>query len=175
MADTHSMVNRSVSHASQLRIKHLKPSIVNSENYQHYQENGIKSVLQDPVSTFSIDVDTGSYTNIRRMINQGIFPPADAIRIEEFVNYFDYDYSQHHANNSGTPFSINTSIAASPWAEQWHIMAIDLNGFSPDVSQIAGRNLVFLLDVSGSMNQPHKITTVNPFTRLVNRAVRGTI
>jgi Ca-activated chloride channel family protein len=157
MTDTYSMVNRSVSHASQLRIKHLKPSTVNSENYQHYQENGIKSVLQDPVSTFSIDVDTGSYTNIRRMINQGIFPPADAIRIEEFVNYFDYDYSQHHANNSGTPFSINTSIAASPWAEQRHIMAIDLKGFGPDVSQIAGRNLVFLLDVSGSMNQPTKL------------------
>jgi hypothetical protein len=81
-ADVQSLVNRSAYHSSQQRIKHVKPPLVNTENYQHYQENGIKSVRQTPVSTFSIDVDTGSYTNIRRVINQGMFPPADAIRIE---------------------------------------------------------------------------------------------
>jgi Ca-activated chloride channel family protein len=132
---------------------------VNTENYQHYRENGIKSVLQEPVSTFSIDVDTGSYTNIRRMLNQGILPPSEAIRIEEFINYFNYDYpyENENENRSVTPFNINTTIANSPWASQRHIMRIGLKGFSPDVNLIVGRNLVFLLDVSGSMNQPNKL------------------
>jgi len=159
MADKQTLVNSSAHKSQQQRFRPDKPVIVNTENYQHYTENGIKSVLQDPVSTFSIDVDTGSYTNIRRMINQGMLPPSDAIRIEEFINYFDYDYPQQSENGSGTdaPFSINTAIATSPWAEQRHIMRIALKGFTPDVSQITGRNLVFLLDVSGSMNQPNKL------------------
>jgi len=125
-ADAQNLVNRCVAHASQQRIKHIKSSVVKTKNYQHYQENGIKRVLQDPVSTFSIDVDTGSYTNIRRMTHRGMLPPADAIRIEKLVNYFDYDHSQQSENNSGTPFSIHTSIASSPWTEQRHIMAIGI-------------------------------------------------
>ena len=159
MADKETLVNSFAHKSQQQRFRPDKPVIVNTENYQHYTENGIKSVLQDPVSTFSIDVDTGSYTNIRRMINQGMLPPSDAIRIEEFINYFDYDYPQQSVNGSGTdaPFSINTAIATSPWAEQRHIMRIALKGFTPNVSQITGRNLVFLLDVSGSMNQPNKL------------------
>ena len=159
MADKEILFNSFAHKSQQQRFRPDKPVIVNTENYQHYTENGIKSVLQDPVSTFSIDVDTGSYSNIRRMINQGMLPPSDAIRIEEFINYFDYDYPQQSENGSGTyaPFSINAAIATSPWAEQRHIMRIALKGFTPDVSQITGRNLVFLLDVSGSMNQPNKL------------------
>jgi Ca-activated chloride channel family protein len=159
MADKETLFNSFAHKSQQQRFRPDKPVIVNTKNDQHYTENGIKSVLQDPVSTFSIDVDTGSYSNIRRMINQGMLPPSDAIRIEEFINYFDYDYSQQSENGSGTdaPFSINTAIATSPWAEQRHIMRIALKGFTPDVSQITGRNLVFLLDVSGSMNQPNKL------------------
>jgi Ca-activated chloride channel family protein len=157
MADARSLAKSSANHLSQQYFIRVKPSAVNTENYQHYSENGIKSVLQDPVSTFSIDVDTGSYTNIRRMINQGILPPADAIRIEEFINYFDYDYPQQNTSGSAAPFSIDTAIATSPWAQQRHVMRIGLKGFSPDEAQIVGRNLVFLLDVSGSMNQPTKL------------------
>jgi len=159
MADKQIFAKSSAYHSPQQSIRYVNPQIVNTENYQHYSENGIKSALQDPVSTFSIDVDTGSYTNIRRMINQGMLPPADAVRIEEFINYFDYDYPQKSKNGSGNdaPFSIDTAIATSPWAEQRHIMRIGLKGFSPDVNQIAGRNLVFLLDVSGSMNQSNKL------------------
>jgi Ca-activated chloride channel family protein len=159
MADKEILFNSFAHKSQQQRFRPDKPVIVNTENYQHYTENGIKSVLQDPVSTFSIDVDTGSYSNIRRMINQGMLPPSDAIRIEEFINYFDYDYPQQSENGSGTdaPFSINAAIATSPWAEQRHIMRIALKGLTPDVSQITGRNLVFLLDVSGSMNQPNKL------------------
>ena len=137
MADKEILFNSFAHKSQQQRFRPDKPVIVNTENYQHYTENGIKSVLQDPVSTFSIDVDTGSYSNIRRMINQGMLPPSDAIRIEEFINYFDYDYPQQSENGSGTdaPFSINAAIATSPWAEQRHIMRIALKGFTPDVSQ----------------------------------------
>jgi len=157
MADGRVMAKTSSYHSPQQRFRVVTSPLENTENYQHYTENGIKSVLQNPVSTFSIDVDTGSYTNVRRMINQGILPPADAVRMEEFINYFNYDYAQQSDSGSAVPFSIDTAIATSPWAEQRHIMRIGLKGFSPDTAQIKGRNLVFLLDVSGSMNQPTKL------------------
>ena len=166
MAYVESMAKSSINHPQQ-RFRDIKQPVLNTENYQHYSENGIKSVSHHPVSTFSIDVDTGSYTNIRRMLNQGLVPPADAVRIEEFINYFNYDYAQQSESKSETetetesratdPFSVDTAIATSPWAEQRHIMRIGLKGFTPDVNQITGRNLVFLLDVSGSMNQPNKL------------------
>jgi Ca-activated chloride channel family protein len=159
MVNINNMARKSNYHSQQQHFRRVKPHIVNTESYQHYRENGIKSVLQEPVSTFSIDVDTGSYTNIRRMLNQGILPPSEAIRIEEFINYFNYDYpyENENENRSVTPFNINTTIANSPWASQRHIMRIGLKGFSQDVNLIVGRNLVFLLDVSGSMNQPNKL------------------
>ena len=168
MAYVESMAKSSINHPQQ-RFRDIKQPVLNTENYQHYSENGIKSVSHHPVSTFSIDVDTGSYTNIRRMLNQGLVPPADAVRIEEFINYFNYDYAQQSESKSKIksetetesratdPFSVDTAIATSPWAEQRHIMRIGLKGFTPDVNQITGRNLVFLLDVSGSMNQPNKL------------------
>jgi Ca-activated chloride channel family protein len=157
MIDGRIMAKSSIYHSQLQHYKPEKRPSVNTKNYQNSTENGIRSVLQDPVSTFSIDVDTGSYTNVRRMINQGIKPPVDAIRIEEFINYFDYGYSQQNKNGSDAPFSIDTAIAITPWAEHRHIMRIGLKGFSPDVNQITGRNLVFLLDVSGSMNQTNKL------------------
>jgi Ca-activated chloride channel family protein len=167
MSDAHILASSAVAknavakntayHSTQHRFRAVKPAIDDTENYQHYTENAVKLVLQQPVSTFSIDVDTGSYTNVRRMINQGMLPPADSIRIEEFINYFAYNYLQTSQNEADTPFSIDTAIATSPWAEQRHIMRIALKGFTPDVKKIAGRNLVFLLDVSGSMNQSNKL------------------
>ena len=163
MADVQSMAiieneaKRFVYHSPHGRLRHVKPPIMNTENYQHYSENGIKSVLNYPVSTFSIDVDTGSYTNIRRMLNQGVLPPAEAVRIEELINYFDYDYPHKSESKKANPFSISTAIATSPWSEQRHIMRIGLQGYSPDTKKIVGRNLVFLLDVSGSMDQPNKL------------------
>ncbi|WP_293748812.1 VWA domain-containing protein [uncultured Paraglaciecola sp.] len=157
MADQQVLAKSSMSFNPQQRFRVVRPPVENTENYQHYNENGVNSVLQNPVSTFSIDVDTGSYTNIRRMITQGTLPPADAIRVEEFINYFDYNYPKQGNTGSDTPFSIDTAISTSPWAEERHIMRIGLKGFSPDVTKFTGRNLVFLLDVSGSMNQPNKL------------------
>ncbi|WP_339719899.1 VWA domain-containing protein [uncultured Paraglaciecola sp.] len=157
MADQEVMANNAIHYRPQQQFRMTEPNKQNTENYQHYNENGVQSVFQHPVSTFSIDVDTGSYTNVRRMITQGVLPPADAIRVEEFINYFDYDYPKPNSANPDLPFSINTAITTSPWAQDRHIMRIGLKGFSPDIKKITGRNLVFLLDVSGSMNQTNKL------------------
>lgn len=126
----------------------------NTESYQNLDENGVKVVTEEPVSTFSIDVDTASYSNVRRMINQGMLPPADAVRTEEFVNYFDYGYETPSASQ---PFSLLTDIAVSPWNQKRHLMRIAVKGFEPEKAEIPGANLVFLLDVSGSMNSPNKL------------------
>lgn len=131
----------------------------NSEVYQHYNESSVKVVSESPVSTFSVDVDTGSYSNARRMLNQGILPPADAIRVEEFLNYFDYQYDV--PSSIEQPFGVNTAITPAPWNQERHILRIGLKGYEPDASEAPGiekgSNLVFLLDVSGSMNQPNKL------------------
>jgi Ca-activated chloride channel family protein len=142
--------------SSGLQMQHfVMPAPSNTENYQHLTENGVKAVSSDPVSTFSIDVDTGSYSNVRRMLNQGILPPADAVRIEEFINYFAYQYPQPSDNTQ--PFSINTDIAVSPWDKDKHLLRIALKGYTPEVDLAIGSNLVFLLDVSGSMDQTNKL------------------
>jgi len=136
---------------------------VNREKYQKYEENGVFETTLNPVSTFSIDVDTGSYTNARRMLNQGILPPSDAIRIEEFINYFDYAYEQNSdSKNSDHPFSIDTQVSVSPWDPQKHLIRIALEGKSIDTDEMQERkkNLVFLLDVSGSMNDSNKLPLV---------------
>ena len=127
----------------------------NQENYNHLDENGVKVVSIDPVSTFSVDVDTGSYSNSRRMLNQGNLPPSDAVRTEEFINYFDYDYAAPESIER--PFSVNTAIAVSPWNKERHLMRIALKGFEPESVADKGSNLVFLLDVSGSMERPNKL------------------
>lgn len=136
---------------------------VNREKYQKYEENSVFETTLNPVSTFSIDVDTGSYTNARRMLNQGILPPSDAIRIEEFINYFDYAYEQNSdSKNSDHPFSIDTQVSVSPWDPQKHLIRIALEGKSIDTEEMQERNknLVFLLDVSGSMNDSNKLPLV---------------
>lgn len=136
---------------------------VNRENYQKYEENRVFEASLNPLSTFSIDVDTGSYTNVRRMLNQGVLPPTDAIRIEEFINYFDYDFGQiGDSENSEHPFVIDTQISVSPWDPQKHLIRIALEGknINTDETVKRDRNLVFLLDVSGSMNNANKLPLV---------------
>jgi Ca-activated chloride channel family protein len=136
-------------------IAYLNPVNTNSENYQNIPENSVKQVETNPVSTFSIDVDTGSYTNTRRMLKQGMLPPADAVRVEEFINYFDYDYPQ--PTDTDTPFSVNTALSIAPWDSNRHLLRIGLKGYEAEHGSNTARNLVFLLDVSGSMNQANKL------------------
>jgi Ca-activated chloride channel homolog len=130
--------------------------VVNTENYAATPINPIKLTQTEPVSTFSIDVDTGSYTNTRRMLSQeNRLPPQDAVRPEEFINYFDYGYPQ--PNNRSQPFSVTTELGAAPWNPKHELLLVGLQGYSMQKSEIPPANLVFLLDVSGSMDEPNKL------------------
>lgn len=126
----------------------------NSEEYNAITENDFVSVNNNPLSTFSIDVDTASYSNIRRMIlNDGKVEP-DAVRLEEMINYFKYDYKKP---DSGVPFSVNTELSDCPWNEDAKLLLVGLQAEDIDLSKRPSSNLVFLLDVSGSMNAPDKL------------------
>lgn len=124
----------------------------NTEQYDRIYESEFLKVTDNPLSTFSIDVDTASYSNIRRFLNQNQMPPEDAVRIEEMVNYFTYKYPQPKGTD---PFSITTKASVCPWNQDHSIALIGLQGKT--LEEIPSSNLVFLLDVSGSMNQPNKL------------------
>jgi Ca-activated chloride channel family protein len=141
---------------------------VNRENYAEYERNAIQRVSEHPVSTFSVDVDSGSYANIRRMLNDGYLPPQDAVRVEEMINYFSYNYDT--PNNTRTPFSINTEIATTPWNPDTHLLQVGLKGFEIEAAERPAANLVFLIDVSGSMQNPDKLPLLkNAFRLLTNQ------
>jgi len=125
------------------------------ENYQHLETQGVHRVAIEPVSTFSIDVDTGAYSNMRRWLNQGQLPPEDAVRVEEFINYFDYDYP--YPDNQQVPFQVSTEIAPTPWNANTRLLRIGIQGYKVPREQLPASNLVFLVDVSGSMNSPDKL------------------
>ena len=138
----------------------------NTEGYAGINENGFKNVNNNPLSTFSIDVDNASYSNIRRFINSGIMPPADAVRIEEMINYFKYDYPEP---NGVHPFSVYSELAGCPWNGKHQLLLVGLRGKSIDKSSLPSSNLVFLIDVSGSMNSPNKLPLLkSAFGLLVN-------
>jgi Ca-activated chloride channel homolog len=126
----------------------------NTEGYSAIHENGYKNPLNDPLSTFSIDVDAASYSNVRRFINEGQKVVPDAVRIEEMINYFDYDYPQPH---DGNPFAIVHELGTCPWNKDNLLLHIGLQGIKMQTNEIPASNLVFLLDVSGSMDQPNKL------------------
>ena len=118
------------------------------------EENAFKVALNDPLSTFSIDVDAASYSNVRRFINNGQRPPAEAIRIEEMVNYFNYDYEQPTGKD---PFAIHTEISTAPWNKKHKLVHIGLQGKRIATEDLPASNLVFLIDVSGSMSAANKL------------------
>lgn len=126
----------------------------NTENYSTIHENGFKDAQANPLSTFSIDVDNASYSNIRRYINEGQLPPVDAVRIEEMINYFKYDYPE---TNGEHPFSVTTELGKCPWNESHNLLRVDLKGKDIDKSELPASNLIFLIDVSGSMSSPDKL------------------
>jgi Ca-activated chloride channel family protein len=138
----------------------------NTEGYASVNENGYKNVKNNPLSTFSIDVDNASYSNIRRFINSGSLPPADAVRIEEMINYFKYDYPEPGGEH---PFSVYTELAICPWNTRHQLLQVGLRGRSIDKNSLPPSNLVFLIDVSGSMNSPNKLPLLkSAFGLLVN-------
>lgn len=136
----------------------------NREGYDNITENKFLKVSDNPLSTFSIDVDAASYSNIRRFLNQGQLPPAGAVRIEEMVNYFHYEYPQPAGND---PFSINTEISDAPWNKEHKLVLIGLQGKKIPTENLPASNLVFLIDVSGSMQGPERIGLVKASMKLL--------
>ncbi len=126
----------------------------NTESYDHIESNSYKSVKKEPLSTLSIDVDRASYSNVRRFINDGQLPPADAVRIEEMINYFSYDYETPYGN---TPLKVTTTYTTCPWNADHELLHIGMKSKEIDMEEAPNNNLVFLLDVSGSMNNPDKL------------------
>ena len=127
----------------------------NTEKYATHDDNPVHRASEQPVSTFSIDVDTGSYTNVRRMLNQGVRPPADAVRAEEMINYFSYGHPAPKSKD--VPFRVTTELAPAPWNGKHQLLMVGIKGYDVPNATLPPANLVFLVDTSGSMNSPDKL------------------
>jgi len=142
----------------------------NTEGYDHIDENGFKNVLADPLSTFSIDVDKASYANVRRFLTSGTLPPPDAVRIEEMINYFSYAYPQPTGD---APFSITTELGTCPWNSKHQMALVGLKGRIIKTENLPPSNLVFLIDVSGSMESPEKLPLIQQALQLLVEQMRS--
>ncbi|OSM07093.1 putative von Willebrand factor type A [Magnetofaba australis IT-1] len=141
------------------------------ENYKEVEDNPIKQVSAEPVSTFSIDVDTASYANMRRLLKQGGRLPADAIRIEELINYFSYDYPK--PDSAAKPLAVSAKSYPSPWNPKTRLLHIGVQGYAIDAAQRPAANLVFLLDVSGSMGDVDKLDLAKKSFEFLVKALRA--
>ena len=159
-------------------VSHITPGIMasrmyadgmNAEEYKEIAENSLKTVSENPLSTFSIDVDAASYSNMRRYINKGELPPADAIRTEELINYFTYDYPQPTGND---PVKITTEVGACPWNAKHRLVRIGLKAKEIPTDKLPVSNLVFLIDVSGSMYGPQRLGLVQSSLKLLVNNLR---
>lgn len=144
-------------------------NIADREGYDFIKENAFVKATENPLSTFSIDVDAAAYSNVRRLLQQGSLPPAGAVRIEEMVNYFKYDYPQPEGDK---PFTINTEIGDCPWNADHRLALIGLQGKNIPSSSLPASNLVFLIDVSGSMESPDKLPLVQQSMKLLTDQLR---
>ena len=172
-------VSESVAIAGQARVAGVAPGAppisysrdhFNTEAYDHISDNRFRRTSIDPVSTFSIDVDTASYSNVRRFLGEGRLPPADAVRSEELINYFRFDYP---APRSGEPFSVTTEIVQCPWNPRNRLALIGLQARRLEHTQTPPRNLVFLLDVSGSMMPANKLPLVQAAMKMLTDTLRA--
>ncbi|WP_252152064.1 vWA domain-containing protein [Acinetobacter wuhouensis] len=151
-------------------VREKPQPVQNTEKYQENEINPVKSVAQEAVSTFSIDVDTGSYSNVRRFLNSnGQLPPVDAVRIEELINYFNYDYPLPTGQH---PFSVTTETVDSPWKNNAKVIKIGIKAKDIDAKNLPPANLVFLVDVSGSMNDSNKLPLVKTTLRTLTEQLR---
>lgn len=135
----------------------------NTETYAERTDNPVHRTREQPVSTFSIDVDTGSYSNVRRMLREGQRPPADAVRAEEFINYFRYGHAA--PTDRATPFRVTTELAPAPWNAQRQLLMVGIKGYDVPKAGLPPANLVFLIDTSGSMDEPDKLPLVKTALR----------
>ncbi len=132
-----------------------RPGTIDRERYEDVEINTVQQTSQTPVSTLSIDVDTASYAVVRDYLHDCNLPPTDAVRIEEMINYFDYDYALPRSQSE--PFAMHVNVTPNPWNENTQLMHVGVQGFEIDEAERPRANLVFLIDVSGSMNQPNKL------------------
>ncbi|AFY36934.1 von Willebrand factor type A [[Leptolyngbya] sp. PCC 7376] len=142
---------------------------LSQEDYNLIEDNPFFLAQTDPLSTFAIDVDTAAYSNVRRFLNDGMLPPPDAVRIEELINYFSYDYAEP---TDGKPFAINTEVATAPWQPEHRLVRIGLQGQKLASEELPPNNLVFLFDVSGSMNDADKLPLLKSGFRLLINELR---
>ncbi len=141
------------------------PSQLDRDKYEDVDTNPVKLVSEDPVSTFSIDVDTASYSNVRSFLNDGNLPPKDAVRIEELINYFDYDYPIPASKD--VPFATHVNVVPAPWAEGKQLMHVGIKGYDLDRTEQPPLNLTLLVDVSGSMNHEDKLPLAKKALKLL--------
>lgn len=142
----------------------------NTERYQHLADNAVKQVSSEPVSTFSLDVDTGSYSNVRRFLAQGQLPPQDAVRVEELVNYFPYSYGEARGEH---PFAVGTELAPCPWNPGHWLLRVAVKADEVAAREMPPANLVFLVDVSGSMDDPAKLPLLKSSLKLLVDQLRA--
>lgn len=156
----------------------IKPSPVSSARYTHYDENPIKQVSQAPLATFSLDVDTGSYANVRRFLNQGQLPPPDAVRVEEMLNYFPApqfkkDINTSEAASKPMPFAVKYELAPSPWNAQRTLLKVDVQARDMKTGELPPANLVFLIDTSGSMQPAERLPLIQSALKLLVNDLRA--
>ena len=147
-----------------------EPELLDNEKYAHLDQSGIVQAAEHPVSTFSIDVDSGAYANVRRMLKAGQLPQQDAVRIEEMINYFGYDYPLPQDEN--VPFSVTTEMAPAPWNRHTHLLQIGIKGQDIAKQMLPPANLVFLIDVSGSMGDANRLPLLQSALKLLTEQLR---
>jgi Ca-activated chloride channel family protein len=141
------------------------------ERYAAIDGNPLRLTAEHPVSTFSIDVDSAAYANVRRILNGGTLPPADAVRVEEMINYFSYQYPAPDSRQR--PFQLSTEMAGTPWNPHSYLVRLGLKGYEVPAAQIPPANLVFLVDVSGSMSGPNRLPLAQQALRLLTKQLRA--
>jgi Ca-activated chloride channel family protein len=157
-------------HLARSRLQMNQPHAdFNTENYAHIAQNAFLNVADQPLSTFSIDVDTASYSNARRFLNDGRLPPKDAIRVEEWLNYFGYDYPEPAAHE---PFSVTSEVSTCPWNAAHRLLRLGLKSQQISQAETPARNLVFLVDVSGSMMPENKLPLLKRGLSLLAETLR---
>ncbi|QND64093.1 DUF3520 domain-containing protein [Mesorhizobium loti] len=150
---------------STLPADQVQPQEENRDRVQDFKTNPVHAALEDPVSTFSIDVDTASYSFVRSSLKQGTLPQADTVRVEEMINYFPYDWKG--PDSASTPFNSTVSVMPTPWNTQTRLMHVAIKGFDVKPTEQPKANLVFLIDVSGSMDEPDKLPLLKSAFRLL--------
>lgn len=165
--------NNPLTHEAYQQYKPINPNIkipIDTEDYESFEENKFENPATTPLSTFSIDVDNASYTNIRRFINNGQTVPKDAVRVEEMINFFKYQYPQPQNNE---PFSINTEYSDAPWNPKHKLLKIGLQGKNIPTDELPASNFVFLIDVSGSMDTQNKLPLLKESMKILVKQMRA--